>query len=1269
MEERECVSSDITTSQYEEKTTRTISSYGIAINTEDLSKADVDKEDYQGLQALGINAYEQEDLENEVINQVNTAVSKAEGNFHQHATEAEIKNICDEIILLEKDIKEIETVFVAAKSGDLEASRKISFSLLQRKTGKESRLKLLQNSLKEEQEKLEILKSDSNTPATKQLAERDKLIQTGEITPFDAINLKNAANNVYGSITLDSIVDKYSQIKMRGRKKTLVPVYKEPTPIIPKISKRKELKTTRAFDARPPVTSDKPLRKRNEKKNFFTEESEDEEMDDERDEDFVPSENEFTEEEEKEFFEDIDQNEVDDLKAAKGGRKRSSKVVAKEKGTKGKKKDKIIDDGDFESYRERIRKHNLKEKLKEKIRKGEANEDDFDIEFSSDDDGEEGVVESENDEVTIQDDFTLPKKMWRKLYRYQRVGVKWLWQLHQQQVGGIIGDEMGLGKTIQMITFLHGLSNQMKRDRSTKGLGATLVVCPGTVLHQWVAEFHKWAPTFRVAILHDSGSFVGRKEALIKTINNHKGGILVTTYAGVRINKKELYRYKWHYVVLDEGHKIRNPDSEVTMAVKQIDTPHRIILTGTPMQNSLKELWSLFDFVFPGRLGTLPVFMAEFSVPITMGGYANATPVQVQTAHRCATVLKDTINPYMMRRLKKDVKMVINLPQKNEQVLFCKLTEAQKDMYEKYIKSPEVTNILQGRMKVFPGLIKLRKICNHPDLAFFEHNNSEDNDNITKSSDYGYWERSGKMLVVESLLKMWKEKKHRVLLFSQSKQMLDIMELFLQKSSYTYLRMDGETNIGSRQVLVKNFTQNTSIFVFLLTTRVGGLGLNLTAADRIIIFDPDWNPSTDTQARERAWRIGQDKHVTIYRLMTTGTIEEKIYHRQIFKQFLTNRVLANPFQRRFFKSNDLYELFSLDDIGPMQSTETGAIFAGTGSEIRMRGKKLKTKQTRVKNEISDETAAKNHNGVASEAIALGKQDKNVTNKQDIQTVVKKMKKSKKEKKQRKRRKSVEIDGSKVEHVDKMESYKTKEEEIEQDEKTDTKVLSSSTSEDDVLMSLFRSSGIHSALKHDKIEQSGNPDYVLVEKEAERVAKQAANALRQSRSQCRANGYSVPTWTGRNSSTEPTSQPAKKRFGKRTNETNGDFSTAPKIKKEEPTTGYGDSLDLNLDSEAIDVSSSALLARMRRRNMVSTGGTPSLGMGGTPQSDEDRLLKDIEMFVKCKPDFTATSDQLTENFKERLKPGQNALFKELLKQICLFKKVNGNSFWKLKDEFM
>lgn len=178
----------------------------------------------------------------------------------------------------------------------------------------------------------------------------------------------------------------------------------------------------------------------------------------------------------------------------------------------------------------------------------------------------------------------------------------------------------------------------------------------------------------------------------------------------------ELTKYVWHYIILDEGHKIRNPDSQITNAVKQIKTPHRLILSGSPMQNNLKELWSLFDFIFPGKLGTLPVFMSEFAVPITQGGYTNASQVQIATGYKCATVLRDTISPYLLRRVKDDVKNHINLPMKNEQVLFCKLTEEQRKLYLEYLNSKEVDSILSGRYKIFVGLINLRKICNHPHL-------------------------------------------------------------------------------------------------------------------------------------------------------------------------------------------------------------------------------------------------------------------------------------------------------------------------------------------------------------------------------------------------------------------------------------------------------------------------------------------------------------------------------------------------------------------------
>ncbi|MBZ3885011.1 DNA excision repair protein ERCC-6 [Sciurus carolinensis] len=562
---------------------------------------------------------------------------------------------------------------------------------------------------------------------------------------------------------------------------------------------------------------------------------------------------------------------------ANGGGKGGRKVV------------RCQDDGDEDYYKQRLRRWNkLRLQDKEKRLKLEDDSEESDAEF------DEG--------------FKVPGFLFKKLFKYQQTGVRWLWELHCQQAGGILGDEMGLGKTIQIIAFLAGLSYSKIRTRGSnyrqvllcrlfEGLGPTILVCPTTVMHQWVKEFHTWWPPFRVAVLHETGSYTHRKEKLIRDIA-HCHGILITSYSYIRLMQDDISRHEWHYVILDEGHKIRNPNAAVTLACKQFRTPHRIILSGSPMQNNLRELWSLFDFVFPGKLGTLPVFMEQFSVPITMGGYSNASPVQVKTAYKCACVLRDTINPYLLRRMKSDVKMSLSLPDKNEQVLFCRLTDEQQKVYQNFIDSKEVYRILNGEMQIFSGLIALRKICNHPDLFSGGPKNLRGlPDDELEENQFGYWKRSGKMIVVESLLKIWQKQGQRVLLFSQSRQ-------------------------------------DTSIFVFLLTTRVGGIGVNLTGANRVIIYDPDWNPSTDTQARERAWRIGQKKQVTVYRLLMAGTIEEKIYHRQIFKQFLTNRVLKDPKQRRFFKSNDLYELFTLTSPDASQSTETSAIFAGTGSDVQ-----------------------------------------------------------------------------------------------------------------------------------------------------------------------------------------------------------------------------------------------------------------------------------------------------------------------------------------------
>ena len=322
---------------------------------------------------------------------------------------------------------------------------------------------------------------------------------------------------------------------------------------------------------------------------------------------------------------------------------------------------------------------------------------------------------------------------------------------------------------------------------------------------------------------HESGSFSGSRDTLIRSIGKSSSpAVLVTSYSFVTTYKDSLLNQDFDYVILDEGHKIRNPDAQITLAVKQFTTSHRLILSGSPLQNNLKELWSLFDFIYPGKLGTLPVFMNQFSIPITMGGYSNASRTQVATAHKCATVLRDTINPYLLRRLKSDVKSHINLPSKNEQVLFCRLTEEQRSIYRNYLESGEVKNILDGRLQVFIGLILLRKICNHPDLydgGPKHYGGANDSDEEDRSEKFGYWKRSGKMIVVRSLLSLWKKQGHKVLLFTQSRKMLLILERFLVDHDYSYLKLDGATAISARQGLINRFNNSKDLFVFLLTTR------------------------------------------------------------------------------------------------------------------------------------------------------------------------------------------------------------------------------------------------------------------------------------------------------------------------------------------------------------------------------------------------------------------------------------------------------------------
>lgn len=670
----------------------------------------------------------------------------------------------------------------------------------------------------------------------------------------------------------------------------------------------------------------------------------------------------------------------------------------------------------------------------------------------------------------LEGGLRIPGDIFPSLFDYQKTGVQWLAELYEQQVGGIVGDEMGLGKTIQVISFIAALHYSKKLTKPV------LIVAPATVLQQWVTEFHRWWPALRVSILHSSGSGMlnvrdedegwdeerpefkksgptARK--ILDRVIKH-GHVLVTTYAGIQTYRDVLIPVNWEVAVLDEGHKIRNPNTTVTINCKELLTPNRIILSGTPMQNNLIELWSIFDFINPMHLGSLVAFRSQFEVPIRIGGYANATKVQMMTAQKCAETLKDAISPYLLQRTKKDV--AADLPKKKEQVLFCKLTPMQRGQYMGYIQSSEMTAILNKTRLPLAGISMLRKICNHPELA---RPQLKDEINYKPGSS----EYSGKMQVVKALIKMWKRLGHKALLFSQGVQMLDILEHFLRRNNFNFLRMDGSTQIKDRQRLVDQFNTDPDIDIFLLTTKVGGLGVNLTGASRVIIYDPDWNPSTDVQARERAWRLGQKKEVAIYRLMTAGTIEEKIYQRQIWKQFLANKVLNDPKQRTNLNVSDLHDLFTLstDHSG---GTETSQLFRGSDVTTTVTPKPKVTPGLGLQ-DLGDQHAT-------STLIPSGSQeDKEDEDLQDINGVTG------------------------------VEEFKGDEEE-------------NADQEEDRIMAGIYAKGVDESLDHDEIvggKRVVRADPAILRAEAVRVAKEGAEHLRRSREQARNVAIGTVTWTG------------------------------------------------------------------------------------------------------------------------------------------------------------
>ena len=497
----------------------------------------------------------------------------------------------------------------------------------------------------------------------------------------------------------------------------------------------------------------------------------------------------------------------------------------------------------------------------------------------------------------------LPKSMTLTPRPYQQKGYEWLAFLARYGLNGVLADDMGLGKTAQTIA-------QLTRMKEEFGFMPSLIVTPTSLADNWRNEFLKFSPTMRVMIYRGSPTKRDRLRAEIappeialgapdpdSTIERKGFDVVIATLGTVRNDVSLLRQVPWRYVIVDEAHFIKNAAAGMAKAIKTIPAKHRLALTGTPIQNRLTELWSLFDFLMPGFLGKQAHFTQQFEEPIMLMQSGRAeTEEQFTTGKNAAERLRQKIFPFVLRRLKTDVAK--DLPPKIESDVFCPLTPEQTALYKGFGESEEakraVSDIVEkgdsSSPAILAALISLRKICNHPDLLYLPKNGGRQR---VVEPIPGYESRSGKLEALGELLEECREGGHRALIFCQLTSMLDIIGHYVTGKGIRYLRIDGETPGTSRQKLVEQYNEDASIGAFLISTRAGGAGLNLTGADTVIFYDHDWNPANDQQAQDRAYRIGQKRTVNVYRLICKGTLEEKILRRQALKKALASSIVTH----------------------------------------------------------------------------------------------------------------------------------------------------------------------------------------------------------------------------------------------------------------------------------------------------------------------------------------------------------------------------------------
>lgn len=455
------------------------------------------------------------------------------------------------------------------------------------------------------------------------------------------------------------------------------------------------------------------------------------------------------------------------------------------------------------------------------------------------------------------EEIPLPKGIKADFRDYQKKGFNWLWFLYSYGLNGILADDMGLGKTLQALTLI-------QKAKETDGKMASLVICPTSVVFNWEAEIKKFASGLKC--LNLTGA---TRKGFFKKINDYD--IVITSYALLRRDIEDLKHIEFRSIILDESQNIKNQESLTAQSSKQLKASHRLALSGTPIENRLSELWSAFDFLMPGFLYDINEFNYRYGVPIQEKGDRDIEKR-----------LKKQIYPFILRRMKRDIAK--DLPDKIENIAYCKMTPDQKDFYLDVLDSTRqeifdkvnTDGFEKSKMSVFSALLRLRQVCCHPRL-------------YDKEGKMGNIE-SGKFEHLKEMLEEIISEGHRVLLFSQFVQMLDIVKDWFDKTGIKYEYLTGSTK--DRQTVVNNFNNNPTIPVFLISLKAGGTGLNLTGADYVIHYDPWWNPAVEDQATDRAHRIGQTKNVFVYRLITKGSVEEKIMKLKERKRDLLDSVIS-----------------------------------------------------------------------------------------------------------------------------------------------------------------------------------------------------------------------------------------------------------------------------------------------------------------------------------------------------------------------------------------